>query len=61
MLFLLRLLTGLLIIYFVCRFFYLLGTKSVLNKKQPDGQNNRKRVDSTVVDKKQDQRSRQAD
>lgn len=46
-----RLLLGVLIVWSVCRFFYMLGKKGSSNPKRPVEENKRKKVDSSVVDK----------
>ena len=57
MLFLLRLLIIFFALWFVCRFFYKLGRKSNLNehKKSRYRHHNRKKVDSKVVENKEEQ------
>ena len=46
-----RLLVAAIVIWSVCRFFYMLGKKSTSNPKRPVEENKRKKVDSSVVDK----------
>lgn len=54
--FLIRLLAIILIIWFVCRFFYQLGKNAVRNEHtgRRNAKNSRKSVDSVVIDKEKD-------
>ena len=54
MLVLLRLLLGLMVLYFICQLFYKMGRKSMMTEEKPFEQHNRKKVDSTVVEKKEE-------
>lgn len=51
--FLIRIFTGLFIIWLICNFFYSLGKKNAINssKKKYDSNRQRKTVESTVVEK----------
>lgn len=46
-----RLVLAAIIVWSVCRFIYKMGQKSVLGDKDRQNDSNRKKVDSTVVDK----------
>ena len=48
---LLRIIIGVSLIWLICHFFYSLGRKSALNEKKNDSSHQRKKVESTVVEK----------
>lgn len=56
MLGLFRLLLAAIIVWSVCRFIYKMGQKSMLDGKDRQSDRNRKKVDSSVVDKPEDSR-----
>jgi len=59
MLFLIRLLALILVVWFVCRFFYLLGKRAVRDERTDTHgtRRSRKSVDSVVIDKEKEKQS----
>ena len=52
---LLRIIIGASLVWLICHSFYSLGRKSALNEKKNESNNRRKKVESTVVEKEQDE------
>ena len=52
--FLIRIFTGLFLVWLICNFFYSLGRKNALKEKKNESNDRRKTVESTVVEKETD-------